>query len=110
MWRGRPRPREAEELKASRLELSSKLLQEPYIPLKEILQIVDAIFQQSEPVHTHPERESRHLLRVIPVVLHKLKHIRIDHPAPQHFNPSTLLARTARGLIRPALPAPTTNE
>src|SRR5260370_36527312 len=83
---------------------SPKLLQEPYVPLKEQLNIIHAIFQQREPVHAHAEGESRNFLRVIPVVFHELKHVGIDHATTQHFNPSCLLAGTARSVIRPAPP------
>src|SRR5580658_10397153 len=89
---------------------SPKLLQESNIALKEVLQIVHPILQQREPVHAHPEGESGDFLRVISVVLHKLKHVRIHHAAAQHFNPSRLLARTARSIIRPTLPASAANE
>src|ERR1700686_2477934 len=95
------------ELKANSF-FSPKLLQKPYIPLKKQLNIVHPILQQRQPIHAHAKGKSRNLLRVIAVVLHKLKHIRIHHPAPQHFNPSRLLARTA--WVRPAPPAASANE
>src|SRR6266567_8598822 len=88
----------------------SKLLQKPHIPLKEILNIIHSILQQRQPVHAHPEGESGNFLRVVPVVLHELKHIRINHPASEHLNPSRLLAWTARSILRPALPTATTDE
>src|SRR2546430_6994810 len=87
---------------------SRKLLQKPHVPLKEQLQIIHAIFQQSQPVDAHAESESRNPLRVVPVVLYKLKHVRIDHAATQHLNPSRLLARTA--WIGTALPASAADE
>src|SRR5580658_10396417 len=71
------------------------LLQKPYIPRKEQLQIIHPILQQSNPVRAHTKGKPRNLLRVIAVVLHKLEHIRIDHAASQDLNPSRLLARTA---------------
>src|ERR1700688_4465799 len=74
----------------------SKLVQKPHIPLKKQLNIIHPILQQRDPVRAHAKRKSRDLSRVIPIVFHKLKHIRIDHAASQNLNPSRLLARTAR--------------
>src|SRR5215467_14508570 len=74
----------------------TKLLQEPNIPLKEILQIIDPVLQQGQPVHAHPEGKSRDFLRVVPVVLHKFEYVWIDHSATEHFNPPGLFAGTAR--------------
>src|SRR5580692_8403596 len=71
------------------------LPQEPHVPLKEQLQIVHPILQQSNSIRPHAKGESRNSLRVIPVVLHKLKYIRVDHAASQNLNPPRLLARTA---------------
>src|SRR5579863_8683423 len=85
-----------------------KLLQKPDVSIEEQLQIIHPILQQSNPVRTHAKGKSRNFFRVIPVVFHKLKHIRIDHPASQDFDPPSLLAGAAR--ISPALPAPTADE
>src|SRR5271165_1829606 len=86
-----------------------KLLQEPNIALKEQLNIVHSVLQQRQPVDAHAEGESGNFFRVVSVVLHELEHIRIDHAAAQHFNPSRLLAGTARS-IPLALPASAADE
>src|SRR5271165_4112119 len=84
------------------------LLQKPYIPVEEQLQIIHSILQQSNPVRAHAKRKSRNFLGVVPVVLHKLKYIRIHHAAPQNLNPPRLFAWAAG--IRAAPPTPTANE
>src|ERR1700679_1326328 len=85
--------------------MSRPLLQKPYIPRKEQLQIIHPILQQSNSIRAHTKGKARNLPRVISVVLHKLKHIRIDHATAQNLNPPRLLARTARIAPAPAAPA-----
>src|SRR5580692_3208874 len=86
----------------------SKLLQEPHIPLKKILQIIHAILQQRQPVDAHAECKSRNLLRIVAIVLHELEDIRIHHAASEHLDEPRLLTRPTR--IRSALPASATDE
>src|SRR5258708_8339611 len=77
----------------------------PHTPLKEQINTILSILQQSDPVRAHAKGKPRNFPGVIPVVLHKLEHIRVDHAASKNFNPSRLLARTARSIVRPAPPA-----
>src|SRR5579863_3048416 len=88
----------------------SKLLQESYVTLKKQLNVVDTIFQERQTIHAHTESKSGNLLRVVSVVLHEFEHVGIDHAAAENFDPSSLLAGTARGIIRPALAAAAADE
>src|SRR5271168_4425582 len=68
-----------------------KLLQKPHVPIEEQLQIIHPILQQSDPVRAHAEGKPGDFSRVIPVVLHKLKHVGIHHAASENFDPPSLL-------------------
>src|SRR6266404_601469 len=74
----------------------SKLLQKPYITLKEQLNIIHTVLQNRNPFHAHAEGKSRNLCRI---VIHKAVHIRIDHAAAQQLNPSAGLAVPARTTV-----------
>src|SRR5579864_6549289 len=80
--------------------VSSKLFQESDVALKEQLQIIHAINQHGYAVHAHAEGEAGNFLRVIAIVLHELKNVRIDHAAAQNLDPARLLARAARLFFR----------
>src|SRR5580698_6620694 len=85
-----------------------KLLQKPHISLKKMLQIIHAVLQHGDAVGAHTEGESGNFLRIVSTLFYELEHIRIDHATAQNFDPSCLLAGTAR--IISALAAPTAYE
>src|SRR6267154_3670601 len=87
-----------------------KLLQESHIPLKEQLQIIHSVHQHGNPVYAHAESEARNFLGIVAIVLHKFEDIGIDHATAKNFNPSRLLARTARAIIISALAASSADE
>src|SRR5437868_2736825 len=87
-----------------------ELFQKPDIPLEEQLQIIQPILQHRDPVHTHPKRKARDFLGIISIVLHEFENIRVHHPATENFNPSRLLAWTARSVIVTSPTPPAADE
>src|SRR5882762_3508556 len=88
------------KLAARSSKLLPKLLQKPYITLKEQLNIIHAVLQNRNPFHAHAECKSRNFRRI---VIYEAIHIRIDHAAAQQFNPSAGLAVAARSAVTYAL-------
>src|ERR1017187_1387628 len=78
----------------------AKLLQEPYIPLEEQLNIIHAVLQNRDSFHAHAEGESGNFGCF---VTDEAIHIRIDHAAAQQFNPSAGLAVAAGSTVARAL-------
>src|SRR5207302_1673722 len=87
-----------------------KLLQKSHIALKEQLQIIKPVFQHSDAVHAHAEGEAGNLYGIVAVMLHELEHVGINHAAAENFDPSGLLARTARGIVIASPPAPAADK
>src|SRR5882724_10495459 len=83
----------------------SKLFQEPNVAVEEQLNVVHSVFQNRDAVCAHAEGKAADLLGI---VIHKSVHVGIDHAAAQNFDPSGLLAGTAR--LCPAFAAASTNE
>ena len=50
-------------------------------------------------VYAHAEGEAGNLLRVVTVVFHELENVGINHAAAEDFDPSGLLAGTARRIV-----------
>src|SRR5690242_7036493 len=72
-----------------------KLLQEPYIPLEQQLNVVNAVAQHGHPVGAHAEGEAADLGRVVTVLAHELEHVGVHHAAAQQLDPAALLAGAA---------------
>src|SRR5207247_7455644 len=87
-----------------------KLLQKPDVPLKEQLQIIEAVLQHRNSIYAHSKRKAGNFLLIVAVVLHELEDVRIHHAAPENFNPSGLLARAARRVFMAAFAAPAADE
>src|SRR5215467_101281 len=75
-------------------ECLCKLLQKPYIALEEQLDVVYAVLQNCDPIHTHSKGEACDLFGIIVVVFHELEDIGIHHATAENFDPAGLLAGT----------------
>src|SRR4030095_2433781 len=76
--------------------ISAKLPQEPQIILEEQPNVIDTVFQHSDPLHTHPKSKSRNFFRI---VTDKLEDRWIDHSCAKDFQPAAGLTYPA-GLAR----------
>src|SRR5262249_19461980 len=84
---------------AIRQALSSELLQEPQVVVEEQAQVRDAVLEHRDALDAHAEREALHLVRVVAVLAHVAKHVRVDHARAEDLDPARALAQAARRAV-----------